>query len=105
MPSNSAANSRAECQRIEFRRKPAAENPSTPECSAKPFSDVSQAVGARSRNEASPLQLQNLLHEGEILLEWSFSNALFLDGKEIRIGPAPSYEKVKRLIEKRVRRL
>jgi GNAT superfamily N-acetyltransferase len=41
----------------------------------------------------------------ETHLEWGLSDALFIDGKEIRTGPPPSYEKLKRLIEKRLRRL
>ncbi len=32
-------------------------------------------------------------------------DGLFIDGKEVRTGPPPSYEKIKRLIEKRVRNL
>jgi GNAT superfamily N-acetyltransferase len=38
-------------------------------------------------------------------LEWGISDALFIDGKEVRTGPPPSYEKVKRLIEKRLKKL
>lgn len=37
--------------------------------------------------------------------EWGISDALFVDEKEVRTGPPPSYEKIKRLIEKRVRKL
>ena len=39
------------------------------------------------------------------LLEWGHSDALFVDGKEVRTGPPPSYEKLRKLIERRVRRL
>lgn len=38
-------------------------------------------------------------------LEWGISDALFIDKKQVRIGPPPSYEKTKRMIEKRVKRL
>ena len=38
-------------------------------------------------------------------LEWGIWDALFIDGKEVRTGPPPSYEKLKGLIEKRVRKL
>ena len=41
----------------------------------------------------------------EIFLDSGFSDALFIDGKEVRTGPPPSYEKLKGLIEKRVRKL
>ncbi|MHB8918481.1 MAG: hypothetical protein ACYC4H_10695, partial [Desulfocucumaceae bacterium] len=37
--------------------------------------------------------------------EWGISDALFVDEKEVRTGPPPSYEKIKSLIEKRVRKL
>jgi len=39
------------------------------------------------------------------LLEWGIWDSLFIDGKEIRTGPPPSYEKLKGLIEKRGRKL
>ena len=39
------------------------------------------------------------------LLEWGIADALFIDGKEVRTGPPPSYEKLKGLIEKRLKRL
>ncbi len=41
----------------------------------------------------------------DTFLEWGISDALFVDGKEVRSGPPPSYEKIKRIIEKRVRKL
>ena len=40
-----------------------------------------------------------------IFLEWGISDALFIDGKEVRTGPPPSHEKVRSLIEKRVKKL
>ncbi len=39
------------------------------------------------------------------LLAWGMSDALFIDGKEVNVGPAPSFQKVRSLIEKRVRKL
>ncbi len=39
------------------------------------------------------------------LLEWGLSDALFIDGKEVQTGPPPSYEKIRRMIEKKVKRL
>ncbi len=41
----------------------------------------------------------------EVLLEWGIADALFIDGKEVRTGPPPSYEKIKKMIAKRVGRL
>lgn len=38
-------------------------------------------------------------------LQWGISDGLFIDGKEIRTGPPPSYEKIKKIITKRVKRL
>ncbi|MCK4311988.1 MAG: GNAT family N-acetyltransferase [Candidatus Cloacimonetes bacterium] len=38
-------------------------------------------------------------------LEWGISDALFINGKQIRTGPPPSYEKIKKLIGKRVKRI
>ncbi|MFC2041564.1 GNAT family N-acetyltransferase [Chloroflexota bacterium] len=39
------------------------------------------------------------------LLEWGISDALFIDGKQVRTGPPPSYEKIRRIIAKRVSKL
>jgi N-acetylglutamate synthase-like GNAT family acetyltransferase len=41
----------------------------------------------------------------EIFLEWGISDGLFIDGKEVRTGPPPSYEKIKKLIAKSVKKL
>jgi N-acetylglutamate synthase-like GNAT family acetyltransferase len=38
----------------------------------------------------------------EILKEWGITDAVFIDGKEVRVGPAPPYEKIRKRIEKRV---
>nr|NQU88960.1 GNAT family N-acetyltransferase [Bacteroidota bacterium] len=40
-----------------------------------------------------------------ILEEWGISDDLFIDGKKVRNGPPPSYEKIERKIAKRVKRL
>jgi len=37
--------------------------------------------------------------------EWGIADALFIDGKEIRTGPPPSYEKIRAKIAKCVRKL
>lgn len=41
----------------------------------------------------------------EVFLEWGIADALFVDGKSVRTGPPPSYDKIKRLIGKRVKKL
>lgn len=41
----------------------------------------------------------------DVLLEWGIADALFIDGKEIQTGPPPSYEKIRKLIAKRVKKL
>jgi GNAT superfamily N-acetyltransferase len=37
-------------------------------------------------------------------LEWGTPDALFIDGKSVRTGPPPAYEKIRKKIEKRVKR-
>ncbi|MBU1158903.1 MAG: GNAT family N-acetyltransferase [Candidatus Thermoplasmatota archaeon] len=41
----------------------------------------------------------------ETMLEWGISDALFIDGKQVRTGPPPSFEKIKNLVDRRVRKL
>ena len=41
----------------------------------------------------------------EIMLEWGIVDGLFIDGKQVSTGPPPSYVKMRKLIEKRVRKL
>jgi N-acetylglutamate synthase-like GNAT family acetyltransferase len=41
----------------------------------------------------------------EVFLDWGISDALFIDGKKIRTGPPPSYEKIQKKIAKKVRKL
>jgi N-acetylglutamate synthase-like GNAT family acetyltransferase len=40
-----------------------------------------------------------------ILKEWGISDALFIDGKEVRTGPPPAYEKIRKKIAGRVNKL
>jgi N-acetylglutamate synthase-like GNAT family acetyltransferase len=44
-------------------------------------------------------------HNPEILREWGILDALFIDGKAVRTGPPPKYEKIKKQIERKVKRL
>ncbi len=41
----------------------------------------------------------------ETFLEWGIADALFIDNKQVRTGPPPSYEKIKKMIAKRVSKL
>ncbi len=41
----------------------------------------------------------------ESFLEWGIADALFIDDKQVRTGPPPSYEKIKKTIAKRVGKL
>ncbi len=41
----------------------------------------------------------------EKFLEWGITDALFIDDKQVRTGPPPSYEKIKKIIAKRVKKL
>jgi len=43
--------------------------------------------------------------EREVFCQWGISDALFIDGKQIRTGPPPSYEKIHKQIGKRVKKL
>ena len=41
----------------------------------------------------------------EVFLAWGQSDGLFVDGKMVRTGPPPSYDKIYKLIQKRVKKL
>lgn len=41
----------------------------------------------------------------EIVKEWGITGGLFLDGKEVRTGPPPSYEKIRKKIAGRVKKI
>ncbi len=40
-----------------------------------------------------------------VFLEWGITDALYVDKKQVRTGPPPSYEKIKNKIEKAVKKL
>ncbi len=67
-------------------------------------------VCERARRAAAEFKEKVVLEEidtfeKETGMEWGISDALFVDGKQVRIGPPPSYEKIRKTIEKKVRRL
>lgn len=41
----------------------------------------------------------------ETFLNWGLSDALFVDSEPVRTGPPPPYEKIRRIIEKRVNKI
>jgi GNAT superfamily N-acetyltransferase len=43
--------------------------------------------------------------ERDVAMEWGAMDALFVDARQIRTGPPPGYERIRREIEKRARRL
>jgi hypothetical protein len=40
----------------------------------------------------------------EVFLDWGISDGLFVDGKPVRTGPPPSYEKILGRIARRVKK-
>jgi GNAT superfamily N-acetyltransferase len=46
-------------------------------------------------------------HTGDraVFDEWGISDALFVDGREVRTGPPPSYERLRSIIARRLRKL
>jgi GNAT superfamily N-acetyltransferase len=40
----------------------------------------------------------------EVLNEWGITDGVFVDGRELRMGPPPSYDKIRKKIERRARR-
>lgn len=40
-----------------------------------------------------------------VFLEWGMSDALFIDGREVRTGPPPKYEKIKKKIARRLKQV
>jgi hypothetical protein len=40
-----------------------------------------------------------------VFLEWGMNDALFIDGKEVRNGPPPKYEKIKKKIARRLKKV
>lgn len=41
----------------------------------------------------------------DVFLEWGILDALYINGKSVRTGPPPSYEKIEKLISREVRKL
>jgi hypothetical protein len=41
----------------------------------------------------------------EIIKEWGITDGLFINGKEVRTGPPPSYQKIRKKIEKKAKKV
>jgi GNAT superfamily N-acetyltransferase len=42
--------------------------------------------------------------DNNVITEWGITDGIYIDGRKIRMGPPPSYDKIRKIIEKRVRR-
>jgi GNAT superfamily N-acetyltransferase len=67
-------------------------------------------VHERARRAASelgpPVEFREIrTSERDVFLEWGMSDALFIDGKEMRNGPPPKYETIRKKIARRVKKL
>ena len=63
---------------------------------------------ARRASELFPgnINLQEFVTtDKEVVMEWGINDALYIDGKEVSIGPAPSFEKIRKKIAKRVSKI
>jgi GNAT superfamily N-acetyltransferase len=64
----------------------------------------------RAKRAAIDLGERVVVHEIDTFerataMEWGASDALFIDGREIRTGPPPSYEALRKTMERNLRRL
>ena len=71
---------------------------------------VQSLVHERAKRAAQELGDKVEFHEintmaRNVLCEWGISDALFVDGKQVRTGPPPSYEKIWKIIAKRVKKV
>ena len=41
----------------------------------------------------------------ETFLEWGISDGIFVNGKEVRTGPPPSYEKIRKIVSDQIKKL
>jgi GNAT superfamily N-acetyltransferase len=44
-------------------------------------------------------------HDRNVFLEWGMGDALFIDGTEVRNGPPPTYEKIRKKIARRLKKV
>ncbi len=67
-------------------------------------------VAGRARRAAQELGERVVYRElntlnRDVLAEWGISDALYIDGREVSTGPPPSYDKIKKLVSKRLAKL
>lgn len=67
-------------------------------------------VFERAKRAAAELGEKVLLKEyytsdRDVFSEWGISDALYVDDREVKTGPPPSYEKIKKIIAKKIKRL
>ena len=41
----------------------------------------------------------------DVFMEWGIADELFIDGKKVRTGPPPSFEKIRKKISRRVKKI
>jgi GNAT superfamily N-acetyltransferase len=59
-----------------------------------------------AKENADKIQFEEIdTFERSVGMEWGASDALFIDGKQVRTGPPPSYEKIRKMVQKKIRRL
>jgi N-acetylglutamate synthase-like GNAT family acetyltransferase len=96
---------------IKRKRKPAAEpGRVTVTCFKNGWCPGQNLVYERARRAAAELGEPVVFREIDtfdrnVASEWGISDALFVDGRQIRTGPPPSYEKIKQAIAGRLRKL
>ncbi|MFA5383491.1 MAG: GNAT family N-acetyltransferase [Eubacteriales bacterium] len=71
-----------------------------------PAQNITYERAKRSAGEFGDKVLFKEYHtiDRNVFLEWGISDGLFVDKKQIWTGPPPSYEKIKGIIEKQVRK-
>lgn len=67
-------------------------------------------VFERSKRAAAEFKEKVVFHEidtfdHEVFLRWGIADGIYINDKEVKNGPPPSYEKIKKLIAKRVKKL
>jgi N-acetylglutamate synthase-like GNAT family acetyltransferase len=96
---------------IKRKKKPAAEpGRVTVTCFKNGWCPGQNLVYERARRAAAELGEPVVFREIDtfdrnVAAEWGISDALFVDGRQIRTGPPPSYEKIKQAIAGRLRKL
>jgi GNAT superfamily N-acetyltransferase len=92
------------------RRPPAREGTVTVTCLRSGWCPAQNVACERAKRAAAVLGERVVVQEidtfeKEAAMEWGASDALFIDGREIRTGPPPSYEAIRKKIERNLRRL